>query len=111
MRMAAALLLGLLWWHGPRVPNDTSLASHATPGVWVMLLQVDCSPDSGVDAEIRDPTGKLLCPLIVGNPRETVVANRCDCSWISEGPGKDAIGLTTVKIGAWQPKGGAYRIR
>jgi branched-chain amino acid transport system substrate-binding protein len=38
------------WIGGTKVSTDTSLAFHATPGVWFMLLRVDCNREGGMDA-------------------------------------------------------------
>ena len=79
MNVLSMVVLALLGLGSSRVLRDTSLAFHRTPGVWFMLLRVDCDREDGMEAEIIDPSGKVLCPLRVGNPGATMVANRCDC--------------------------------
>jgi hypothetical protein len=96
---------------GPKVLRDTSLAFHWTPGVWFMLLRVDCDREDGMEAEIIDPSGKVLCPLRVGNPGATMVANRCDCLALSLGPREGSRGWSAVDATAWKPKRGLYGIR
>ncbi len=92
--------------------TDTSLAFHSTPGIWFMLMRVDCDQPQGMEAEITDPTGKVICPLRGGNSGATAVANRCDCLGASIGPREGSIpGSSFLSAACWQPGTGPYRIR
>src|SRR5262245_20821475 len=111
--MSAAIVVSflMLWWGSPKVLRDTSLAFHATPGVWFMLLRVDCDREAGMNAEVTDPSGRILCPLKVGNPGAEVVANRCDCMALSIGPREGSQGTSFVSADSWKPVRGLYQIR
>jgi hypothetical protein len=106
----AGLVLGFLWFGGPRVPTEPNLAFHWTPGVWFMLLRADADHQGGIRAEITDPQGKVLCPANSWSP-EWQVKNRCDCMAFSLGPREGSNGATAVSISAWRPQRGFYRIK
>src|SRR5262245_51164565 len=104
--MAGAVALSLLWWGAAKVPTDTNLALHWTPGAWFILLSVHCDREAGMEAEIMEPSGKVLCPLSAGNAA-TAVANKCDCVAYSLGARQnDADGWALVDISSWKPKRG-----
>jgi hypothetical protein len=109
MSMAAAVALALLLSRA-NVLSDTTLAFHWTPGVWFMLMRVDCDRDGGMEAVITDANGKVLCPL-QNKAWGATVANKCDCMAASIGPREGAHGSSFVSASAWHPRRGLYRIR
>lgn len=111
MTSAAALAVALLLWGGAKVFTDTTRVFHWTPGVWFMLLRVDCDREDGMEAEIVDPGGNVLCPLKVGNALAVMVTNRCDCMAFGLGPREGSHGSSFVSTSAWNPRRGHYLIR
>jgi len=92
---------------------DTTLVFHWKPGVWFMLMRVDCDREAGMEAVITDPNGKVLCPLPI-RPWAATVANKCDCLGFSFGHGfghGGAHGPSFLSASAWHPRPGLYRIR
>jgi len=94
-----------------KVLADTSLTFHWTPGAWFMLLRVDCNRQLGMEAEVTDPSGKVLCPLKAGSTWATQVANRCDCFAFNHGPIEGGGGFAFVSASLWKPSRAPYRIR
>jgi len=90
------------------VLTDTTLAFHWKPGVWFMLLRVDCDREDGFQAVITDPNGKVLCPLQTAAQQ---VANKCDCMGFGMGPREGAHGWSFVSASSWNPRRGPYRIQ
>ena len=107
--MAVAVALVLLLSRA-NVFSDTTLAFHWKPGVWFMLLRVDCDRDDGMEASIADPSGKILCPL-QSMAWSTPVANKCDCIAGNFGPREGSHGSSFVSVSSWRPRQGPYRIR
>jgi hypothetical protein len=107
--MAVAVALALLLSRAS-VLTDTTLTFHSTPGVWFMLMRVDCDRDDGMEAVITDPDGKVLCPL-QSRAWGATVANKCDCFAANFGPRESAHGTSFVSASAWHPRRGLYRIR
>jgi hypothetical protein len=89
---------------------DTTLAFHWKPGVWFMLMRVDCDREDGMEAVITDPNGKVLCPLRNTTSGATV-ANKCDCIAFNMGPREGGRGSSFVDASAWHPQRGPYRIQ
>lgn len=89
---------------------DTTLAFHWRPGVWFMLMRVDCDREDGMEAVITDPSAKALCP-----PQSatwgTSVVNKCDCMAFAIGPREGAHGSSFVSASSWNPRQGPYRIQ
>lgn len=111
MSLASAVLLAALSWGEARVPADTNLVLHSTVGAWFMLIRVDCDRWPGMEAEILDPTGKVLCPLAAPNIASKVVENRCDCLALRLDPRAGHFGSSALQAEAWRPQSGRYRIR
>jgi len=92
------------------VLTDTTLAFHWKPGVWFMLMRVDCNREDGMEAVITDPNGKVLCPL-QSTAWGATVANKCDCMAFTMGPREGAQGSSSVSASSWNPRQGLYRIQ
>ena len=89
---------------------DTTLAFHWKPGVWFMLMRVDCDREDGMEAVITDPNGKVLCPL-QSTAWGATVADKCDCMAFRMGPREGTQGSCFLSASSWNPRPGLYRIQ